>query len=126
MLDFEDDSVTGGFAITPAMALYRADLNDPQLANASQTQIVFELCHTYEYWVNNVQASKRNCINMRLAKSILLNEGLPGDCLSVSPIQLFEKLTQNEIVELKGEKQRPRVPLSQKEQSHAYQVQQTT
>ena len=37
MLDFEDDSVTGGFAMTPRQALYRADLNDPQLANASQT-----------------------------------------------------------------------------------------
>ena len=37
MLDFEDDSVTGGFAVTPTLALYRGELNDPQLANASQT-----------------------------------------------------------------------------------------
>ena len=35
MLDFEDDSVGGGFAITPRTALYRAEVNDPQLANAS-------------------------------------------------------------------------------------------
>lgn len=35
MLDFEDDSVSGGFAITPTTALYRGDINDPQLANAS-------------------------------------------------------------------------------------------
>ena len=44
MLDFEDDSVSGGFAMTPTSQLYRADLNDPQLANAGATTIVFELC----------------------------------------------------------------------------------
>ena len=37
MLDFEDDSVSGGFSMTPSTALYRAEINDPQLANASQT-----------------------------------------------------------------------------------------
>jgi len=40
--------------------------------------------------------AKRNSVNMRLAKSILTNEGLPNDCLSVSPIQLFEKLMSME------------------------------
>ena len=35
MLDFEDDSVSGGFGMTPSTAMYRSDLNDPQLANAS-------------------------------------------------------------------------------------------
>ena len=39
---------------------------------------------------------------MRLAKSILCNESMPNDCLSVSPIQLFEKLTQMEHQELLG------------------------
>jgi len=29
MLDFEDDSVSGGFALTPTTAMYRADINDP-------------------------------------------------------------------------------------------------
>ena len=52
MLDFEDDSVGGGFGITPTTALYRADVNDPQLANASQTQAVFEFNHTYNYWAS--------------------------------------------------------------------------
>ena len=37
MLDFEDDSVGGGFNMTPATSLYRADVDDPQLANASST-----------------------------------------------------------------------------------------
>lgn len=50
MLDFEDDSVSGGFAVTPATALYRGDLNDPMLANAGQSQIVFEIAHTYNWW----------------------------------------------------------------------------
>ena len=51
-------------------------------------------------------ASKRNSVNMRLAKSILHNEGMPSDCLSVTPIQLFDKLTQLEVIELKGGKER--------------------
>ena len=29
MLDFDDDSVSGGFAATPTTAQYRGDLNDP-------------------------------------------------------------------------------------------------
>jgi len=27
------------------------ELNDPQLANAGQTQAVFEFMHTYDYWL---------------------------------------------------------------------------
>lgn len=102
MLDFEDDSVSGGFAVTPATALYRGDLNDPLLANAGATQIVFEVAHTYNWWLNHSVPAKRNSVNLRLAKSILLNEGIPNDCLSVTPIALFQKLTQQEIEELKS------------------------
>jgi hypothetical protein len=29
MLEIETDTVGGGFGITPAQSLYRADLNDP-------------------------------------------------------------------------------------------------
>ena len=47
--------------------------------------------------MNHAVPAKRNSVNLRLAKSILLNEGLPNDCLSVSPIQLFEKLTQLDL-----------------------------
>jgi nucleolar complex protein 3 len=47
MLDFEDDSVGGGFQMTPDSCLYRADINDPQLANASQSPAVFELVQTF-------------------------------------------------------------------------------
>ena len=50
MLDFEDDSVGGGFDVTPTTALYQADVNDPQLANAGQTPAVFEFNHTYMHW----------------------------------------------------------------------------
>lgn len=50
--------------------------------------------------------AKRNSVNMRLAKSILLNEGVPNDCLSVTPIALFQKLTQQEIEELKSVNQK--------------------
>ena len=80
MLDFECDSVGGGFEVTPRTALYRADVNDPQLANASQTQAVFEFNHTYNYWTN--AAGKQNQVNFRLVKCILLNETIPNDLIS--------------------------------------------
>ena len=69
-------------------------VNDQELGNASQTQIVFEPFYTYEYWMNHAVSAKRNSANLSFAKSILLNEGLTNDFLSVSPIQLFEKLIQ--------------------------------
>lgn len=56
MLDFDDDSVAGGFGITPMNAMYRGDLNDPQLANASQCPIVFEMCHTINMWQTHLIA----------------------------------------------------------------------
>ena len=62
MLDFEDDSVCGGFSITPTTSLYRAELNDPQLANAGETQIIFEMNHTHDWWLNHITASKRNSV----------------------------------------------------------------
>ena len=75
--------------MTPTTTLYRGDLNDPQLANASQSQIVFEIAHTYNWWANHSVPAKRNSVHVRLAKSILLNEGIPNECLSVTPIALY-------------------------------------
>jgi len=50
MLEIEDDTVGGGFNVTPDKALYRPDFHDPQLANASETNCIFELLHTYNNW----------------------------------------------------------------------------
>lgn len=50
MLEIEDDSVNGGFGFTPRTAMYKADINDPQLANAGQSNIVMEMLATLEYW----------------------------------------------------------------------------
>ena len=90
MLDFEDDSVGGGFDVTPTTALYRSDVNDPQLANAGQTPAVFEFNHTYMHWSGQQQKGQ---INFRLAKCILLNDTIPNDFLAETPQKLFERLT---------------------------------
>jgi len=58
--------------------------------------------HTYDWWINHPLASKHNAVNMRLARSILLCESIPSDCLSVQPMQLYEKLTQLDVEEIKG------------------------
>lgn len=50
MLEIEDDSLNGGFGYTPRTAMYKGDINDPQLSNAGQTNIVFEMLSAIEYW----------------------------------------------------------------------------
>lgn len=91
MLDFEDDSIGGGFQMTPDNALYRGDINDPQLANASQSPAVFELTQTFQYWSSPI-ARPRNSMNLRLARIILLNEQLTGELLSATPMQIYTKV----------------------------------
>lgn len=91
MLDFEDDSIGGGFQMTPDNALYRGDINDPQLANASQSPAVFELTQTFHYWSSPI-ARPRNSMNLRLARIILLNEQLTGELLSATPMQIYAKV----------------------------------
>jgi len=44
MLDTDDDMCT---ALQDASIIYRVDLGDPQLSNASQTTIIPEMIHTY-------------------------------------------------------------------------------
>ena len=93
MLDFEDDSVNGGFGQTPGSALYRGDINDPQLANASQCPAVFELSQTFHIWSSPL-ARPKNSVNLRLARGILLNEQLSGELLTITPMQLYIKVLQ--------------------------------
>ena len=50
MFEIEDDAVGGGFGVTPSQSLYRAELNDPQVANAGQTHAIFELNHSFCFW----------------------------------------------------------------------------
>jgi len=45
MLEIEDDTIGGGYGITPRIAMYKGDINDPMLANAGQTHIIFEMLH---------------------------------------------------------------------------------
>ena len=88
MLEFEDDTVGGGFGLTPTNAIYRSDLNDPMLANASSTQAMFELLHTFNFW----KGLDEQTPNFRLVKSIVLCEGLPNELLSMSPCDLYVHL----------------------------------
>ena len=92
MLEFEDDTVGGGFQNTPDNCCYRGELNDPQLANAGQTQAVFEFMHTYDYWLGVEQDSP----HYRLIKAIILCEPLPHELLNKSPEQLFLKMCEIE------------------------------
>lgn len=45
LLELDEDAIGGGFGDNNI--LYKADINDPALANAGQTHAVFEFLHTF-------------------------------------------------------------------------------
>lgn len=87
MLEIDDDSVQGGFALTPKTQMYRGDINDPQVSNAGKTHIVFEMLHVVDYWTTYIKKHnsgdnrrdevKLAHLNLKLAKCILSSESLP-------------------------------------------------
>jgi hypothetical protein len=82
MLEIEDDSVEGGFSFTPKTAMYKASINDPQLANAGKTHILFELMQTFQQWQTYSASLKQENIGIattiqKLIKSIIHCESVP-------------------------------------------------
>lgn len=77
----EDGGVDGGFGNNSLM--YKSDVNDPSLANASQTHSVFEILYTLNSLstFSNVQSDPSksslnsgkilNSVNYKLSKSII-------------------------------------------------------
>ena len=70
--------------------LYRGDINDPALANASETHCLFELLQTY-----NCHACNPQSLSFRLAKSILEDQTLPNDCLGRTPLEIVRNMMEN-------------------------------
>jgi hypothetical protein len=79
LLELDEDATGGGFGDTSL--LYKADINDPALSNAGQTNAVFEFLHTF-----NQHQANQACINYKLVKSILQSENLPNECLGLTPL----------------------------------------
>jgi hypothetical protein len=88
MLEFEDDTVGGGFNLTPTTALFRAELDDPQLTNAQEHPVVFEIMQTFNFWSGIDQMNP----SFRLAESIISHKTLPNEVLNESTITLYERL----------------------------------
>jgi len=89
MLEADEDALDNGFG--NSNQFYKADINDPALANASQTHAIFEFTHTY-----NMHASNSHGENYRLAKSILLSENLPNEMLGMTPLHLTKKMHEEQ------------------------------
>lgn len=66
MLEADEDALDAGFGFNH---LYRANINDPALSNASQSHALFEFLHTYNRYKDQ-QASE----NFKLIRSILNSE----------------------------------------------------
>ena len=100
MLEIEDDTVSGGFNITPRTALYRAEINDPQLANAGQTHIIFEMLHTIDFAQSQIKTLGQNKkdqvkvyqLTLKLVKSIMQAETLPSEFLNQTPYGMLQTL----------------------------------
>jgi len=87
LLDRDEDAYGEGFSDTSL--LYKAHINDPAIAGASQSHGLFELVFIYNQWVK-----KQDKINFRLARSLLNNESLPNECLGISGVDLTKKVLE--------------------------------
>jgi hypothetical protein len=82
ILEIDEDQAGNGFG--NCSLLYRADINDPSLANAGETHCLFEILTTYHAFQGSQQ------LNFRLAKSILEDQALPNECLGRTPLQIVK------------------------------------
>jgi hypothetical protein len=68
--------------------MYRSEINDPQLSNAGQTNVLFEMMFTIEQQQNFVKEFKSHGdnrkkevkvanLNLKLARSILASDSMP-------------------------------------------------
>ena len=85
LLDPEEDT----YGLADTNLLYRADVNDPCLANASQTHCMFEFLYTH-----NQHVSSQSSLNFKLARSILFSENLPNECLGLTPLEICKKIQE--------------------------------
>lgn len=89
LIELDDEGLHTTFL--GSTGLYRPDLNDPQLSNASQCSIVMDLVTTISQ--STVMKGKSQYDPaVRLAKSILYNEALPQEYLGVTGIEAVKTL----------------------------------
>jgi len=87
LIELDDEGLHNAFS--GSFGLYKPDLNDPQLSNASQTSIVLELVSTLNYPRNRGLFYDASA---KLARSILYNESLPQEYLGVSGVEAVKRL----------------------------------
>lgn len=91
LIELDDEGLSNAFQ--GPQGLYKADINDPQLSNASQASIVLELV-----LIMSSNLSKLKPLvyepSVRLAKSILHNDQLPSEFLGVSGVEAVKKMNK--------------------------------
>ena len=88
MLEADEDALDQGFG--ESTLSYRANINDPSLANAGDSHAIFEFLSTY-----NLYQNKPSSIQFKLIKSILQSDGLPNELLGISPLQLVKNIKES-------------------------------
>ena len=73
LIELDDEGLTNAFA--GSYGLYKPDINDPQLSNASQTSIVLELVSTFSQ--TGIRGKGQYEPSIKLCKSILYNDAMP-------------------------------------------------
>ena len=73
--------------------MYKADINDPALSNASESNILFELV---QLSLRKTWISPSQMLIKKLARSIAANEPLPQEVLGFTALTLCKKLYEQE------------------------------
>ncbi|CDW76954.1 UNKNOWN [Stylonychia lemnae] len=90
LLEMDEEGINNAF--NSYEGIYKADISDPQLANASQCSIILELIHT-----TTLLKGSKNTVSQaayKLAKGILLNEALQQEYLGLSALEVMKKVTK--------------------------------
>ena len=92
LIEMDDEGLHNSFL--GSFGLYKPDLNDPQLSNASQSSIIFELTTTLSYHRNRGLFYDASA---KLARSILYNEALPQEYLGLSGVEAVKGMYKQEL-----------------------------
>lgn len=93
LIELDEEGLT--IAFQGSFGVYKPDLNDPQLSNASQSSIVLDLTTTLLAY----HRSKGGLFyepSAKLARSVLYNEALPQEYLGVNMVEAVKALYREE------------------------------
>lgn len=89
LIELDDEGLSNAFTVS----VYKPDINDPQLSNATQTSIVLELLTILSAHHGRIKYEP----SQRLAKAILHGDALPQEFLGLTALEAVKRLNKEQL-----------------------------